>query len=136
MKDSKFKIQDLKIEEVIHKIQENLFIIQAQVAGADKKIAKEKVKEMEKMIGEIEKKLPPIKTFMISGSTEISALFDFARTLGRRAERRVVAVGEDHLVIIDKETLVYLNRLSSLLYAFARYFSIEAGVKESSPKYK
>jgi cob(I)alamin adenosyltransferase len=121
---------------LVQEIQENLFTIQAEVAGADKKLGENKVSEMENLIGEIEKELPPIKNFLISGSTEMSALFDFARTLSRRAERRVVAVSEENLVKIDKEALAYLNRLSSLLFALARFFSKEAGVKEDSPKYK
>ena len=135
-KDSGFKINTLKVSDIIHEVQESLFIIQAQIAGADKKISKIKISDMEKVVDSIEKILPPIKTFMISGSTEISAFFDFARTLSRRAERRVVAVSEENMVSVDKETLAYLNRLSSLLYAFARYFSEEVGVKEESPKYK
>lgn len=136
MRESKSIILNLKIEEVIHTVQENLFIIQAQVAGGEKKITREKVREMESLIGGIESELPQIKSFMISGSTEMSALFDFARTLCRRAERRVVAVHEENLVKIDEETIAYLNRLSSLIYALARYFSKEAGVKEESPEYK
>jgi cob(I)alamin adenosyltransferase len=135
VRDSGFKIHDSRAEEVVHKIQENLFIIQAQVAGADKKILKERVLEIEKIIKDIENELPPIRTFFISGSTEESALFDFARTLARRAERRVVAVSEEGLIKIDKETLTYLNRLSSLLYALARLSAGKSGKKESSPKY-
>lgn len=130
-----YKLQARKLPEVIHNIQEDLFIIQAQIAGADKNLDASKIFEAEKIIDEIEKKLPPIKSFLISGSTEISALFDFARTIARRAERRVVAVSEEGKTKVSKETLEYLNRLSSLLYAFARYFSEEAGIKEEAPKY-
>ena len=123
-----------KITEIINNIQNNLFIIQAQVAGADKKIVKNEVKKLERIIDSIEKDLPPIKTFVISGVNELSANFDFVRTLARRAERRVVAVSEEGIAEIDSETLVFLNRLSSLLYAFARYCAMESGV-EKSPKY-
>ena len=136
VRDSGTKINNSRVADIIHEIQENLFIIQAQVAGSDKKITKVKVSEMENVIGDIEKQLPLIKSFLISGGTEMSAIFDFARTLSRRAERRVVAVSEENMVSVDKETLIYLNRLSSLLYAFARYFSEEVGAKEESPKYK
>ncbi len=127
--------QGLTLVNILHEIQENLFIIQAEVAGGDKKIDSEKIIEMEKMIDDIEKELPPIKTFFISGTTELSALFDFARTLARRAERRVVAVVDEGKMSISPKTLTYLNRLSSLLYAFARQSAYKSGIKEISPSY-
>ena len=123
-------------KKTIHQIQENLFIIQAEVAGADKHITEDKILEIENLINKIEKELPPIKTFFISGATEISATFDFARTMARRAERRVVAVADEGLVKISPETLAYLNRLSSLLYAFARHLAYKSGIKEAAPDYK
>ena len=130
-KNVEYRILNMGIYEIIHKIQNNLFIIQAQVAGADKKIIEEDVLWLEKIILEIDKELPEIKTFLISGSTEISASFDFARTIARRAERRVVAVSEENITKIDDFTLSYMNRLSSLLYAFARYFANKSGLEES-----
>lgn len=122
--------------KIVQRIQENLFIIQAEVAGADKKIDKKEILKMEKIINAIEKELPPIKTFFISGTTVLSAEFDFARTLVRRAERRVVAVHEEKMIKISPNTLTYLNRLSSLLYALARHLAYKSGIKESAPTYK
>lgn len=127
----KSKIED---KDIINRIQNNLFIIQAQVAGAKKQINEEEIKNLEEIVNNIEKKLPEIKTFLVSGANEISANFDFARTLVRRAERRVVAVSEEKMTKIDSRTLVYLNRLSSLLYALARLSAKETG-EEESPKY-
>ena len=63
-------------------------------------------------------------------------MFDFARTLARCAERRVVAVHEEGVVGIGKSTLEYLNRLSSVLYALARLSSRLSNVEEESPDYK
>lgn len=130
----KSSILNKEQKELIHRIQNNLFTIQAEVAGADKKINNEEVKYIEEVINNIEKELPPIKSFLISGANEISANFDFSRTLARRAERRVVAVSDEGIAKIDSETLVYLNRLSSLLYALARKSALENG-EEESPKY-
>jgi cob(I)alamin adenosyltransferase len=130
----KSKLSDVKNKELIHRIQNDLFIIQAEVAGADKKINEEEVKYLEEVINNIEKELPTIKTFIISGANEISANFDFARTLVRRAERRVVAVSEEKITKIDSQTLVFMNRLSSLLYALARISAKESSA-EISPKY-
>ena len=130
----KCKTTKKETKDLIHEIQNDLFVIQAQVAGADKKIDKKEVEYIEKVINGIEKELPIIKSFLISGANEISAHFDFARTLARRAERRVVAVSEEGITKIDSETLVFLNRLSSLLYALARWTAKESG-DEISPKY-
>jgi len=122
--------------DLVHQIQENLFIIQAEIAGAPKNIGEEKVKELETLIAKIEKEIPPIKFFIISGATEMSAMFDFARTLARRAERRVVEVKEEGLVKIGDETLAYLNRLSSTLFAMSRQSAHESGINESNPNYR
>ena len=129
------KIQDLKLADIIERVQNNLFIVQAQVAGADKKIPDGEVKILEEIIGNIEKELPPIKSFLIPGAHELSAHCDFARTLVRRAERRVVSVSEEHPAKIDPYTLSYLNRLSSLFYAFARFTASKFGNGENAPTY-
>jgi len=122
-------------KDEINQIQENLFIIQAQVAGADKKISDEKVENMEKNIDSIEKEIPPIVSFIIPGANEISAMFDFARTLARKTERRVISVSEEKIINIDKNTFSYLNRLSSLLFALARFSASEKGIEEKHPTY-
>lgn len=131
-----YKLSAFSFSEIIHQVQQNLFIIQAEVAGAEKSTEEKKVKEIEKIIDAIEKELPPIKTFFISGGTELSALFDTARTIARRAERRVVEVSEEGKVKIGAYSLAYLNRVSSLLYALARLTNHKSGIKEKSPKYK
>lgn len=124
-----------RIAGVIRGVQETLFIIQAQTAGADKKIGEGAVKNIEDMMNGIEKEIPKLKGFSIAGGTELSALLDVARTLARRAERRIIAVKEMKLQELPPETLVYMNRLSSLLFALARLANHEAGVAEENPKY-
>jgi cob(I)alamin adenosyltransferase len=123
------------LSETIDRIQQDLFIVQAELAGADKTITEEKVKWMEKIINEIEITLPPIKTFFVSGGTELASMSDIARTIARRAERRVVAVTEEGKATVGKETLAYLNRLSSILYAIARATNHQSGIIEEAPKY-
>ena len=91
---------------------------------------------MESAIDAIEKELPPIKTFFVSGGTSLAAQFDFARTLARRAERRAVAVSESEGAKVAPTVLVFLNRLSSLLYALARLANHRAGITEEPPKYE
>jgi len=129
-------LNTLSLPEAIGQIQQDLFIIQAELAGAPKTITQEKVLWLERIIDGIEKTLPPIKTFFVSGGTLLAAQFDFARTLARRAEREVIRAVETGEINTDKHTLTYLNRLSSLCYALARFANFKAGVKEQPPKYK
>lgn len=124
------------VESIIYDIQQTLFIIQAEVAGAKKKVSKTKVSGLEAVTDSVEKTIPPITRFSIAGGTYLSALFDVARTISRRAERRVVHVHEDGLQRISVHTLAYLNRLSSALFALARYANHVDGVKEEAPTYK
>ncbi len=121
---------------VLADIQEILFIVQAEVAGAPKRVGKPKVTQTETIINTLETQMPPITTFTVAGGTELSATLDVARTLARRAERRVIAVEELGLRRIAPATKAYLNRLSSLLFALARYANQEAGLVRQSPKYK
>ncbi len=135
--EAKNKLLDGKsFADMIDWIQQNLFIVQAHVAGADKTIAEEKIKHMEEAIDAIEKELPPIKTFFVSGGTSLAAQFDFARTLARRAERRIVAVSEEENTKIDDTILIFLNRLSSLLYALARLANHKSGITGEPPTYR
>lgn len=133
-----FKIAEgeMKFADLILEVQQNLFIIQAEVAGSAMSISQDKITRIEYITDEIEKILPPIKSFFISGATELGGIFDFARTLARRAERRVVAVKEEGQRTISAETSQYLNRLSSLLYALARIASRLEGQEEIKPDYK
>jgi len=126
----------ISFAELVHNIQQNLFIVQAELAGAPKSITEEKVFESSELVNMIEKELPPIKTFFISGGTELASLFDVARTVSRRAERRVVAVSEEGKVKVSAQTLAYMNRLSSVLYALARLSNHKSGINELKPTYK
>ena len=135
-KESGFKLGRTPLHEIVHAVQKNLFIIQAELAGADKTIDEKKVKALESIVDATEKELQPITTFFISGGTELAARFDFARTFARRAERRVVAVNENTEQKIGYHTLEYLNRLSSLFYTLARLSNHLSGITEESPDYK
>ena len=121
--------------DIVAWVQHSLFSVQAELAGADKRVAQEKVTMMETWIDSMEKEMPPIKTFFVSGGTELAALFDVSRTLARKLERRVIAGMESGEVKVDPATLAYLNRLSSLLYALARLSNHKSGIKEQPPTY-
>ena len=127
----------VKFSEVLHGVQENLFIVQAEAAGSpDKKISEIKVKEAEMIVDAIEKEIPSITGFSISGGTSLSALLDTARAMSRKTERRIVALAESGDRDMSEHTRSYMNRLSSLLFALARYVNHKAGVNEQNPSYK
>ncbi len=133
--DLKYETSGRAFGDIVHDIQQTLFIVQAELAGAEKTVSEEKVKQIEALIDAIEQTLPPIKTFFIAGATELGALFDVARTVSRRAERRVVEAVEKGEVTIGQHTASYINRLSSLLYALARLSNHFGGAKEDAPTY-
>lgn len=125
-----------QMSKILHEVQELLFVVQAEVAGADKRVDEERVKWVEGIVNAIEKELPPITTFTISGGTELSAILDVARTISRRAERRVVGLEDLNLRTLSPSTKAFMNRLSSLLFALARLASIRAGFERESPSYR
>lgn len=94
---------------VEERIQNILFKMGAQLCGANKSVSQEDVEYVEGLIKEVEKKLPPLKKFILpSGQLHI------ARAVCRRAERRVVAIG------VTGAAIVFLNRLSDYLFLLAR----------------
>lgn len=129
-------LKNYRFADMLNRVQQNLFIVQAELAGAEKTITDEKVRRMEEAIDAVEGELPPIRSFFVSGGTEFAAKLDFARTLSRRAERRVIAAVEEGGVSVGEESRAFLNRLSSLLYAMARLANHRAGKMEEKPTYQ
>lgn len=84
--------------------------------------------EMERWIDEAEGELEPLKTFILPGGTESAAALHLARTVCRRAERRVVSLARE--AHIEDTVVVYLNRLSDLLFTLARLANRRAGVPD------
>ena len=128
------------LKNVLHQVQENLFIIQSHVAnlmlGQSFKVPKfesSKVKEIEKIIDDIEAKLPPLKKFVIPGANETSAWLDLLRAKSRNVERSIFKIKNLKLKI-DASILAYMNRLSSLFFALARWEA--RNKKEKHPSYK
>jgi len=121
-------------------VQENLFIIQAQLAWflyphfTKPKLSKEKIKKLEEEIDEMEKRVKPEKKFIIPGKEIKSAWLHYLRAVCRRVERKIVTLNRKYK--IEKEALAYINRLSSYFYALARFVVYKKGLKEDHPKYK
>lgn len=129
-----FHSDEIHIANEIRNIQEKLFIIQAELAGAEKSIQEEHIINMEFIIDSIEQCIPPLNSFVIPGETNLSAWLDYARAVSRRTERIVLRSHKDRPVSVTTRT--YLNRLSSILYAFARYAVAHENIQEDAPSYK
>jgi len=117
-------------------LQRDLFALGARLADPAHKIAPrvskvaitdESIVRLESWIDELEAELPPLKHFILSGGVQAGAGLHLARTVCRRAERAVIALGAD---TVDSLVYVYLNRLSDLLFVMARAANHRAGVPE------
>jgi cob(I)alamin adenosyltransferase len=84
-----------------------------------------RVEEMERWMDEAEAELPELRNFVLPGGSDAAARLHLARTVCRRAERRVVTLGRHEA--IEPEIVVYLNRLSDLLFTMARVANLRAG---------
>lgn len=128
--------KNIPFYKIIDDIQQTLFIIQAEVAGGEMIVSKSHVSNLEEIILIIGDIIPPITSFTISGGSLLSAELDFSRTLARRAERRMVTVMEEGVRKFGPNTIAYMNRLSSVLFAMSRYINHILSIKEEHPKYK
>lgn len=130
-----FIVQEQKLRMVLHDVQNHLFTIQAEVAGAEKSIPLSSVEALGVFINRIEAEMPPITTFLVPGATELSSRLDIARAVARRAERRLVTLHESGERQVSESSRSYANRLSSLLYALTRLVNHKSGVQENPPSY-
>ena len=117
-------------KKFIQKIQSDLFTIGAILAGANKRFSASKVKYLEKKIDYLEGKLPVLGHFILPGGSILSANFHLARSVSRRAERMVVALSKEEKV--NPPILVFLNRLSDLLFMLAREANSREKTAETS----
>jgi cob(I)alamin adenosyltransferase len=119
-------------------IQRDLFAIGGQLATPDpEKVAKaiqkaelssDRTPALETAIDRADTELPPLDAFILPGGTAKAAALHSARTVCRRAERSVVAMAGQHPVPPD--IIVYLNRLSDLLFTWARLANHRAHVAD------
>ncbi len=131
-----FVVEGRPGKEILHEVQDHLFTIQAEVAGAPKSVPQASIEALSALINNIEKELPEIKTFFVPGGTEFSARLDVTRAVSRRAERRLVTLHEGGERAVSESSRAYANRLSSLFYALTRLVNHRAGAPESVPNYR
>jgi cob(I)alamin adenosyltransferase len=126
---------DPQIDRILARVQNELFVLGADLAtprSARKKIARVDLSDarpLEKFIDNLEKRLTPLRAFILPGGSLVAAQLHFARTVCRRAERFVVRLSRNE--DIGEGITVYLNRLSDLLFVLARYANHAAGVAET-----
>jgi len=128
---------DADMAAVIEAIQKQLFALGARLADPSSKIAArvkkaaitdEDVQGLERTIDRLELEMPPLRRFILPGGSPAGSLLHMARTVCRRAERRVVGLGADE---VESILVVYLNRLSDLLFVMARAVNHRAGRTET-----
>lgn len=125
------------VSELLERLQKDLFAIGARLADPAEKISDRVAKvavtdadiaRLEEWIDRFEAELPPLRRFILPGGNRAGALLHFSRTVCRRAERSIVALGLDN---IDAHLLAYVNRLSDLLFVVARAVNHRAGQPET-----
>jgi cob(I)alamin adenosyltransferase len=127
-----------QIDETLVAVQRDLFSIGALLATPDRekmqqhltkaRISNDRIIELEHAIDACDRELEPLKAFILPGGTQKAAALHTARTVCRRAERRVIHLQRE--VDIPQIVVVYLNRLSDLLFTLARLANTRAGAGE------
>ena len=125
-------LRDLQLDQALGKIQNELFIVGADLASpltiAVPRMDEERISEMERLIDLLLEELEPLREFILPGGAQLGATLHLARTVARRAERAVVALSAESE--INPRALEYLNRLSDLLFVMARVANKRADLKE------
>jgi cob(I)alamin adenosyltransferase len=129
-----------RVDEIIAPVQRDLFSLGALLATPERekmhaqlakaRLDEARVRELEHAIDQCDAELEPLRSFILPGGTQKAAALHVARTVCRRAERRVVALRRESEV--PEIVVVYLNRLSDLLFMLARVANRRAGAGEVS----
>lgn len=130
------KYEVLRIKTALSLIQNDLLDIGSALASPNSKNYElriqnldKRTKEMEELIDELTAKLPELRNFILPGGCKAGSFLHLARTICRRAERRLVELGQKENV--DELVLKYVNRLSDLLFTMARFVNHKEEKKET-----
>jgi cob(I)alamin adenosyltransferase len=131
--------EDPGLDSLLVTIQRALFAIGAQLADPSSAVAERKRKAavtpddvllLERGIDDREAELPPLRAFILPGGSRVGALLHLARTVCRRSERSIVALGRAEPVA--EIIITYVNRLSDLLFVMARHQNQRLGREEGT----
>ncbi len=125
--DTEIKKELLQIQHDLHQICADL-ATPLEAESKVERIEKNRGERLEVLIDRWEKELTPLTQFILAGGTELSARLHLARTICRRAEREVVRHSLDSK--INSEVIIYLNRLSDLLFVAARLANKRLGTSD------
>jgi cob(I)alamin adenosyltransferase len=125
-----------EVDELFGQIQNQLFILGADLAAPSssapsnhQRIHQHEIQFLEGTIDQLDEQLESLKSFILPGGSLVSAQLHVARTVCRRAERLVDALGRKEE--IGRFPLIYLNRLNDFLFVAARYANKLAGIEET-----
>ncbi|WP_347841082.1 cob(I)yrinic acid a,c-diamide adenosyltransferase [uncultured Draconibacterium sp.] len=132
---------DGKIKKQLHQIQHKLFNIGSRLASDEKGeeytagllVKNEDIEMLEKAIDVFNEQLPDLRNFILPGGELSAAQCHVARTICRRAERRILEFAEQ--APVQSELIKYMNRLSDYLFVLARKLSFDKGVEETTWEY-
>ena len=121
------KDEQSELNDILERIQNELFDLGADLAtpeisrDSDKvlRITSSQVKRLENEIDKFNKDLNELKSFVLPGGSKLSSWLHLARTSTRRAERKITKLASEEG--INNEVIIYINRLSDLLFVMARY---------------
>lgn len=124
---------DAELDALLAQVQNDLFVVGADLATPGEtahvpRISSEAVDMLEGAIDRLEVQLEPLRQFILPGGTPSAAYLHLARTVCRRAERWVVTLSRSEPV--NPQVIIYLNRLSDLLFVAARRANANAGVHD------
>ena len=127
---------DPELATALQQLQRDLFALGAQLADPADRLAPrvtkavigdDQVVRLEQLIDRLEEQLPPLRRFILAGGTSAGAALHVARTVCRRAERRMVGLHPP----IDPVLVRYVNRLSDVLFVLARVVNYRGGIPET-----
>jgi len=128
--------EDRQVDEVLERIQRDLFVVGAELATCPGKerslrvhVNDAMVEDLEREIDSLDAELSPLSTFILPCGVTAATALHVARGVARRAERRVVTLAKKEK--LNPQILAYLNRLSSLLFVLARIVNKRSGVEET-----
>lgn len=125
------KYLGLSIKTELIRIQKDLLSIGSALAnpqGDALRSLEKRVKEFEDFIDQMTRKMPPLANFILPGGGKAGSMLHLARAVSRRAERKIVELNDKEK--LDENIIIYINRLSDLLFTMARFANFKEKKKE------